>query len=243
MLTPQTGPGPLVRVARALGAGLIDAMIPRRCGLCGRFDAFLCPACASALPRATGPRCPTCWGTLDARGGCRDCAAVLVPALAGVRSPFQLEEGARRLVHAVKYDGLSALAEPMGALMAETLDEWGIRPDAIVPVPLHSSRERRRGFNQAALLGRACARAAGVPLRGDALRRTRRTTPQVRAASAEARQENVAGAFSAGEGVAGRTLLLVDDVCTTGATLRACAESLRRAGAVRVHGLTFARES
>jgi ComF family protein len=232
----------MLRAAKTLGNALLDTVIPRRCGLCGRFDTFLCPGCTAELPAAAPPRCPTCWGLLGVRNHCRACAAVLVQSLAGVRSRYRLEGSARRLVHAVKYDGLSALAEPMGRLMADTLAAWGMRPDLIVPVPLHSSRERQRGFNQAALLARALAEASGLPVERTLLRRTRATSPQVRTAGVDERRRNVAGAFAVRGAATGRTVLLVDDVCTTAATLRACAEVLRAAGAARVYGLTFAHE-
>ena len=237
-----TQPSPLLRAVRQIGGALLDGAAPRRCGLCGRFDTFLCAGCAERLPRAEPPRCPSCWGAPGPHGACRSCAAELVQTLAGVRSAYRLEDGARGLVHALKYDGLSALAGPMGRLMAEALAAWGLRPDVVAPVPLYRSRERRRGFNQSALLARACAEAAGVPLDRSLLRRLRATAPQVRMADAEARRQNVAGAFATSRPVVGATVLLVDDVCTTGATLRACADALRAVGAGRIYGLTFARD-
>ena len=241
-MTAAITPGPLVRAARLMGDLLLDAVVPRRCGLCGRFDTFLCRACIAGLPVAGPPRCVTCWGLLGPRGQCRTCASVLVPSLAGVRSPYRLEEGARRLVHALKYDSLSALAGPMGRLMAESLAAWGVRPDLVAPVPLHRSRQRRRGFNQAVLLAEACAESSALPVTCSLLRRTRPTTPQVRTSGAEERRLNVAGAFRLDRPLPARTILLVDDVCTTGATLRACADVLRAAGADRVYALTFAKE-
>jgi ComF family protein len=221
---------------------LLDVAVPRRCGLCGRFDTFLCDRCAAALPPIDLPRCPTCWGTPDARGGCRNCATVLVHSLDGVRSPYRFDGGARLLVHALKYDGLSALAAPMGRLMGASLAAWGLRPDVLIPVPLHRARRRWRGFNQAELLARACAERAGLPVDEVVLRRVRATTPQVRTVSAEERRRNVAGAFAVQGRLAGRTVVLIDDVCTTAATLRACADALRETGARQVFGLTFARE-
>lgn len=233
------------RWSRFLGSmsnALLDIAIPRRCGLCGRFDTFLCTPCATSLPAALPPRCTICWGVLGARGTCRPCSVVVVQPLAGLRGPYLLDGGARRLVHALKYDGLSALAEPMGRLMSGCLAEWGIVPDVVVPVPLHPSRERRRGFNQAALLARSLAECAGLQVDPAPLRRVRATTPQVRTASAEERSRNVSGAFAGSGSVAGRSVLLVDDVCTTGATVRACASVLRASGASRIYALTFARE-
>lgn len=244
MLNAAGRPGVARRTLRAVGGALLDAIIPRRCGLCGRFDTLLCTECAAVLPVAAAPRCPTCWGQVGTRRNCRSCSLVLVHSLAGVRSPYLLEEGARRLVHALKYDGLSALAGPMGERMAMTLVEWGIAPELVAPVPLHASRQRQRGFNQSALLARSLSMTADLPLDARLLRRTRATRPQVRMESAEARHANVAGAFAVRDTarVSGRTVLLLDDVCTTAATLRACADALRSRGAARVYALTFARD-
>ena len=237
--------GLIARTVRGAGTLLLDAVVPRRCGLCGRFDTFLCTACSTELPIAAPPRCPTCWSIPGPRGACRTCATVLIQSLAGVRARYRLDDGARRLVHALKYDGLSALAEPMGALLAPTLTAWGVAPDLIAPVPLHPGRERRRGFNQAFLLARSLGEHTDVPVEERLLRRTRATASQVRSGGAEARRANVAGAFAVAEArrASGRTVLLVDDVWTTGATLRACAEPVRAAGARAVYGLTFAHES
>jgi ComF family protein len=226
---------------RRVSSALLDLVVPRRCGLCGRFDTFLCERCTASLPVASLPRCPACWGTVDQRGVCRACAGELVPSLAGLRSPYVMDGGARRLVHALKYDGHSALAEPMGRLMAECFESWGVSPDLVVPVPLHRSRRRRRGFNQAALLARSVAEATGITLDQTLLHRIRNTMAQVQTAGAEERRRNVAGAFAVTRPVTMRSVLLVDDVCTTGATMRACAGALRASGARRVYALTFAR--
>jgi competence protein ComFC len=236
----ESPPSFTVRLRRISGA-LLDLVVPRRCGLCGRFDTFLCDRCTASLPPASMPRCPTCWGPVDQRGACRSCAAELVPSLAGLRSPYLMDGGARQLVHALKYDGHSALAEPMGHLMAACLTAWSITPDVIVPVPLHPSRRRRRGFNQAATLARSISDTTGIAMDAALLHRTRNTVAQVQTAGAEERRRNVAGAFAVTRPITVRTALLVDDVCTTGATMRECAAALRASGVFRVYALTFAR--
>jgi len=142
-------------------------------------------------------------------------------------------------VHQLKYEGLSALGEPMGALMAERLE---VACDLVVPVPLHRGRMRARGYNQAALLGRQIARSAGLRFDAEAARRTRATKPLAKTMHRDERRAIVAGAFAARpERVEGRRVLLVDDVATTGATLDACASALLDAGAADVRCVTFAR--
>jgi ComF family protein len=125
--------------------------------------------------------------------------------------------------------------------MADYLATNLLPVDVVVPVPLHRRRERDRGFNQSALLARAVATACALPTNEASLMRTRETVPQV-GLDIYARRVNVRGAFRAGrEGVVGRRVLLIDDVCTTGATMEACAEALAAVGARAVWGFALAR--
>ena len=147
------------------------------------------------------------------------------------------------LVRALKYRGATALAEPMAKSLASTVGSYGIDADVIVPVPLSGMRRRTRGYNQAEELARALGRRLDMAVWPSALERRRDTPPQARSADAEERRRNVAGAFHANDpDIAGRRVLLVDDVTTTGATLAACATALKTAGARSVRALTFARE-
>jgi len=132
----------------------------------------------------------------------------------------------------------------MGELMARYLQGTPVPADVLVAVPLHSRRQRTRGYNQSLLLAREVSRRLDLPLAAEALFRRRDTPPQARAMEADARRRNVAGAFDCRPGaVAGRRVLLVDDVTTTGATLDACARALLAEGeASSVWALTFARE-
>lgn len=147
----------------------------------------------------------------------------------------------RHAIHTFKYRRVTALADPLGEALARFWLQSPVPVDVIVPVPLHPGRQRERGFNQAALLAERVARAAGLTMRPEALRRTRATAAQMSLDAAD-RKTNVAGAFqSADATVRGAAVLVVDDVCTTGATLDACAVALKAAGATEVHGLTLAR--
>lgn len=221
-----------------LGRALLDFVYPPRCFLCGDGGAFLCERCTRGLPRAGLPRCERCW--LPLHFGAHRCP-LSGSALLCIRSACSYGQGARELVHALKYEGLSVLAEPMGRLLADLSRDHGLTGDALVPVPLHPHRQRSRGYNQAEALANVIGRELGLPVQR-ALRRTRATAAQIQQRSAQERARNVAGAFAAREPVQGRRLMLVDDVATTGSTLMACASVLDQMGAIQVVALTFARE-
>lgn len=153
-----------------------------------------------------------------------------------------MRDGARDAVHSLKYRGVVALAEPMGRALAGAVRVWGVAADVVAPVPLHWRRQRSRGYNQSAEMGKVAAAALALPFEPALLRRIRPAPPQVRSGGLEDRRRNVEGAFAARCDAAGRRVLLVDDVATTGATMAACATALRTAGAAQIWGITFARE-
>ena len=176
---------------------------------------------------------------------CEDCRQALSNRWVGAAPPPEggLIDGAAYaylyggpaggLVRNLKYRGVSRLAEPMGRQMLRAFD--GLQPaqiDCVVPVPMHIRRTRKRGVNQALLLAREMAGGLGLPL-AEALVRTRNTRQQARLDAAE-RLHNLDGAFAVACDVKGKRVLLVDDVCTTGATANACAEALLAGGASAV---------
>ena len=147
----------------------------------------------------------------------------------------------RQAVHHLKYNGRWSLAEPLGRFMSA---RWQIAPlpaDMIVPVPLHEARLRERGYNQSTLLARQLSCASGLPVMEEAVKRIKATALQVTLNAVE-REANVRDAFQArADLVRGQQALLVDDVCTTGATLVACSRALKQAGALSVWAFTLAR--
>jgi ComF family protein len=156
---------------------------------------------------------------------------------------YQYDGPVRDAVHALKYDGLRAVAPVLGARMAALPSVSRLEADVMVPVPLHPSRMRSRGYNHAELLAREIGRRTALPVDVRALRRIRNTPAQARAANEKERARQVAGAFAArGDRVAGKRVLVVDDVATTCSTLDSCARALKTAGAARVIGLVLARE-
>lgn len=224
---------------RFLGV-LCDAVVPQHCELCGARSAALpvCDACAAALPMLHGGACAVCALPLPGGGVCGRCLR-RAPAFDASRAVFAYAFPADRLVQALKYRHRLALARYFSRLMAAAG-----RPDevdCVVPLPMHARSLRLRGFNQAVEIARPLARAWQLPLCLDAVRRARDGPPQATLTGA-ARRRNVRGAFAAdARFFAGRSVLVVDDVMTTGATLEAFARELKRAGAVRVENVVVAR--
>jgi ComF family protein len=225
-------------LAQRISRIALDLIFPPQCALCGEGGALLCNVCADTLPRAAGQRCDRCF--MPSPGSlCRHCQ-LEPPGFESLRAALIMEAGARRLAHELKYEGMTSLAEPMASLLAQVAEFEGI--DLVVPVPLHHRRERSRGYNQSAELAERIASIAALPCEPKASRRTRNTAPLAKAMNREERRSIVAGAFAADpRRVDGWRILLVDDVCTTGATLDACARALLDAGAEKVRCLVWAR--
>jgi len=223
---------------------IFDLLYPPQCAGCKRSGYVLCQVCLAQIQSPSGPVCQRCSAPLSAAGICTSCQFAPLK-LSSLRAAGVYREPLRTCIHALKYDGNTRLARPLGMLLVQAYLALHIHADAIVPVPLHSERYRQRGYNHAALLARTCATQTGLPLFEDMLVRHRATLAQVGLKPWE-RQQNVLGAFSCapefgGGQLRGRTILLIDDVCTTRATLEACAAPLFAAGAASVYGLVLAR--
>jgi competence protein ComFC len=211
---------------------------PERCVGCERRSSdVLCRTCFEALPRVDRPVCERCGlPTAFATFVCEECKYVDF-GFESARAALKYEGVGKEIVHALKYRGYKRVVEKLAApLMLQVLDEG--RFDAVVPVPLHRSRLRKRGFNQAELLARGVARKINATV-SDTLEVVHSTRDQVELSAAQ-RRANVAGAYKARGSLRGR-ILLVDDVFTTGATMSACAGTLVQAGAREVHALSLCR--
>ncbi len=223
---------------RRLGA----ILWPSRCLLCGEPGAGgldLCRACHAALPynRRACPRC-----ALPLATGATHCGACLrrPPPQTGSRAVFLYAAPIDRLLPRVKFHGDLASARLLAALMAHALDD-AERPQALVPVPLHRTRLRGRGYDQALELARPLARLLRLPLRDDLLLRRRATAAQS-TLDVGARRRNVRDAFAIhADAALPMHVAVIDDVMTTGATARAAALALRRAGVARVDVWVCAR--
>lgn len=232
---------PVVLLNQLKGA-ILDLFFPPRCVGCGGRGTFLCPSCQASLPRLLPPLCTRCGVSLASGAICPTCEQRSL-RIDGIRSPFCFEGPVRQAIHQLKYSDVKALAPPLAQLVGEYLVKNPLPAELLVPVPLHPRRLRRRGYNQSSLLARELARIVSIPLVEGELIRLRDAPPQARARSADERQSSVDRAFTCrGREFEGRRILLIDDVCTSGATLEACARAVKAAGAVSVWGLTVARE-
>ncbi len=249
---PDAPPGRMRRIASALRMtfGLVvDVALPQLCASCREpvGDAGLCAACWAKLSFIAPPYCERLGipFVYDPGPGVLSMEAIAdPPAYMRARAAVRYDDVARTLIHAFKYGDRLDLAPTMGRWMASAGRTLLGEADAIVPVPLHWRRQWMRRFNQSALLAEIIGKAGGVPVTHRALKRVK-ATPQQVGLSQSARAQNVQGAFRVPPGgradVAGRRLLLVDDVLTSGATMDACARALLRAGAAQVDALVFAR--
>ena len=206
---------------------LVCLFFPARCLTCGkavRAQRLVCRACAASLPQKPFfqefplPRAQE--GRL------------------AVVAPLSYEKGTRRTLRRLKFQEERALAKPLAALMAQAVGQWGREFDGVVWVPMSPKKLQQRGYNQSQLLAKSLAKELHLPC-WDLLEQVRETATQHELSRAE-RADNVRGAYRARPAARGKDLLLVDDIVTTGATLRACALALYEAGARQVCGLCAA---
>jgi ComF family protein len=230
---------------RTLGKLLLDFALPPRCAGCGE------------VIEEVGAFCPDCWGQMEWLGnaGCQRCGLPLAgteldtcgrcladpPKLDRMRAAVAYDELPRSIALKLKYGRKVALARTMARYMASLKGEWDA-DTVVAPVPLHRWRLWGRGFNQSGLVARELGLRWGLTTEHRLLKRIKRTQP-LKGLNHNQRRKAVAGAFRAGQSthLNGKTVILIDDVLTSGSTAEACAQALRRAGACRVELICWAR--
>jgi ComF family protein len=232
-------------------AAALNILFPPLCHICRRYipdaqELHICPGCRELITPIVTPLCVVCGIPFAGRGDDHVCGSCCTspPRFDAARAAIVYEGAGRDLIHSFKYRNKTHLRRPLALLTMEMLSGYihGCRPDLIAPVPLHRKKLSARGFNQAVLLGEILSQRLKIPLDRRNLRRTRWTEPQVNLAAHD-RRANVKGAFAIQDPdlVAGRRILLVDDVLTTGSTAEECGRVLKAAGAADVTVITVAR--
>lgn len=221
------------------GKWLADALLPRECFLCAAPSAndFLCAACAASLPRLTPERCPVCAQPTPGASVCGACIKH-APQFDATHAVYEYRFPVDRLIQSLKYAHRLASADFLGNALARTLPD-GV-PGLLLPVPLSQRRLAERGFNQVVELARPLARQLGLPMETSRVQRQIDTPPQA-SLPWKARARNIRHAFECRIDLAGRSVLVIDDVMTTGATLNELAGTLKARGAARVENLVLAR--
>lgn len=245
----------MVSLARRLSRwGKLGELIlfPSTCQVCGDLlertgEKVVCRDCLGKLRRVDSPFCLCCGRFFDGAGEPHLCGSCLTdrPPFTRHRSGGRYEGAVKDLILLYKYRGFEVLARILAEFVLESLepeeDLWsGV--EAVVPVPLHRAKEKRRGFNQAAVLARELARKRELKMATGRLQKTRPTAAQTSLQAGE-RETNLRGAFRVrkADGLKGKVVLLVDDVFTTGSTIRECSRALKKAGAKEVRAVTIAR--
>lgn len=224
---------------------ILDLFFPPRCAICNKVGYFVCPRCDSKIIEAKEFRCPFC-GSLSKKGRlCPRCRRK--NQLTGVIfCGYFKDENLRKIIIEYKYHGIFSLADYLAELLAKRYRQSGVKVDLIVPVPRDKKRFRERGYDQTALLAKKLAKSLGVNY-AEILRKTRKTQSQVGLRRQE-RIMNLKGAFSLDLpseeklNLKNKTILVIDDVFTTGATLNECAQVLRTIGPKAIWGLVIAKE-
>lgn len=214
----------------------LNLLFPIRCVHCGAIGEQICARCNPLIQWIMMPFCQYCGipGSTSTHHTCIDRTV-----LEQIRTATIFSGPIRKALHALKYRNNRSLANLLVTLSSPywPIASWGI--DCIVPIPMGLDRLKERGYNQAELIARSISELANIPMENHIIMRTRETRSQVGLALDE-RKRNLEGAFSSRD-IQGRRILLVDDVCTTGATMQECAKALRKAGAVSVHAVAIAR--
>lgn len=223
---------------------ILDFIFPRRCVSCNKIGRYFCIKCISQIKFIDRQICPVC--SHHAIDGATHPRCRTRYSLDGLTSIFRYDGIIRRAVKSIKYRFVSDLSKEFISLIPSSFFQLIIsnyQSSILIPIPLHISRFRFRGYNQAEVLSRIFSQRLNIPIQTDILKRIRKTIPQVEMKNREKRLKNMDGVFAVNnltmKQLSNVTILLFDDVYTTGATLRSAANILKRAGAKKVWGITL----
>ena len=230
----------IVAIPMQINELILELIFPKRCVECHKPGEFVCFDCVSRISKIFTFTCQKCGKITQSGQYCSSCRGSI--ELTGVMVACDYNSGpTKEIIHHLKYSGFVDLSEILGELLVERIKKSNKRNFVVVPVPMDSKKEVERGFNQSELIARYISKKLGFK-GGLALLKTKKTKPQMKLKRRE-RLKNLKGVFVCDDKklVAGKNILLVDDVMTTGATLDECAKVLRKAGARQVWGAVVAK--
>ncbi len=232
----------LYKTSKKLSTSLLDILFPRTCVGCAAVlkSGVICNACFEKIPLYTAYFCPLCKGRLPAlKKTCHPKTSYILAAAT------DYNDTVRELIARMKYKNAREAAEPLAQLLIRHMElaRFPLRNRLIIPIPLHKARERSRNFNQAALLAEKISETVHVPVASNILLRIKNTAPQSSLKIASDKEKNISGCFAVAEPhlVAGKSIVVLDDITTSGSTLREAAKTLKAAGAKNIVALVVAK--
>lgn len=232
---------------------LINVLFPKTCLGCGKEDTFVCDLCKKSLEQLSFQNCPVCEKAITISGEqCRRCAEIKdIPVRQFIVAGDYDNKLLTKTIHTYKYKFVEDLSSDLGMFLTEALRKWiSVTPDIIIPVPLHRKRLRWRGFNQSLLLAKYISQnllpGIEISIEEDLLIRERHTQPQMQIKKHFDRQQNIQGAFKVknlNRSLRNKNVLLIDDVCTTGATVFECAKEISKLHPRTITATTLARQN
>ena len=223
-----------------LAWGGIDLIFPPACGGCGKTGSRWCPSCQARVPRINQPICETCGIPTNGVAVCEKCKTD-PPSYRLMRSWAVFDSPVQNALHTLKYRRNMGIGDALARQMVDFVRRLGLNVDMLIPVPLGKNRLKERGYNQVALVARPLAFELGLQYTPHGLWKSRETRSQV-GLNVSQRRENVSKAYQADDKlVNGRSILLMDDVATTGSTIQSGTEALLAAGARNIYAITIAR--
>lgn len=233
------------RILKHAAETAVDLLFPRRCPVCDKIvreaGEKICMSCLKKMKLLTPPWCLCCGRKLsEEEEYCSECRETEQPFVRG-RTLYEYQSAASA-IYRFKYGGRREYADFFGEQISLYLGDFirSVSPQALVPIPLHKRRERKRGYNQAGLLAESVGRRTGVPVLGRALVRTKNTVP-LKCLNPQERQNNLKKAFKIAQNdVKLKTIIIIDDIYTTGSTIKEAAKVLKQAGAEKVYFITLA---
>ncbi len=242
---PQRRISKYIEIIHNLSSNVLDLLFPIECINCSELGSLLCNKCINTCNSIAGVKCGFCGKTTSFKTEYKPCGQKCTPikGISKMVSLFDIEGPIRKAIHLLKYEDARLIAKPLGTLLSssDTVRELVNSADFVIPIPIHSKRLRYRGYNQAELLAKEMCKGLNISVNSIILKRVAYSKQQVNTQSRKEREEIIKDAFKCVDSVEGKTIILLDDVITTGSTISEAALTLTEAGAADVFAISVIR--